>query len=215
MIDSSFVPTIPAKDIADLLDRRRRAKGLTWAEVARRADLAESRISDQLNRGGSGRLAPEVLHKVSKPLELPGNPLLLAIWGTGDDASNAMGTLLKLVPHEDKPTGRGRRRGKAGLQPAGSGPRADGTAPQRPNPPHSPHWDRVLDAAQRIDKAAWEALGQLYAAGAEITADADGTLRIVNGLIDAAAYDDFREEAMLPIRGILEQILLEARADVR
>jgi hypothetical protein len=148
-------------------------------------------------------------------LELDGNTLLVAIWGMGEDATNAMRTLLKLVPHEDKPTGRGRRRGNAGLQPAGSGPRADGTAPQRPNPPRSPHWDRVLDAAQRIDKAAWEALGQLYADGAEVTADADGTLRIVAGLIDAAAYDAFRKKAMLPIRGILEQILLEARADVR
>jgi hypothetical protein len=215
MSDSSFGEMVPAEDIADLLDRRRRAKGLTWAEVARRAELAESRISDQLNRGGSHRLAPEVTHKVSKPLALDGNTLLVAIWGMGEDATNAMGKLLKLVPHEDKPTRRGRRRGNAGLQPAGSGPRADATAPQRPNPPRSPHWDRVLDAAKRIDKAAWGVCGQLYADGAEVTADADGTLRIVAGLIDAAAYDAFRKKAMLPIRGILEQILLEARADVR
>jgi transcriptional regulator with XRE-family HTH domain len=98
MIDSFFGKMVPAEDIADLLERRRRARGLAWTEVAERAELAESRIYDQLHRSRSGRPTPEVLRKISKPLALPGNTLLLATWGTGDDATDAMGTLLKVPP---------------------------------------------------------------------------------------------------------------------
>jgi transcriptional regulator with XRE-family HTH domain len=216
MIDSFFGKMVPAEDIADLLERRRRARGLAWTEVAERAELAESRIYDQLHRSRSGRPTPEVLHKISKPLALPGNTLLLATWGTGDDATDAMGTLLKVTPPEDKLTMRSRRRrGKAGPRPAGSGPGAGGTAPRGANTPRSEHWDRVLDVAERRDKSAWEVFGRLYAADAEITADADGRLRVVAGRMDASAYAKLRKKAMLPIKVIIKQILGEARAGAR
>ena len=182
-----------------LIDRRRKALGLTWRQLGKKSGVQQSRLSDMRRRSVQGRPAADVLPGLADALGVDHGDLLVCTWGMARDAREAVRRLegvLSAVPRLRRQRRQPRRAGVVTID------------SEDPIDDPDSLWDKVLAAAGLCRSSVYETLVLFRKEGAAIERQPAGGLCLKPGRMpDYAAR---REVLLVPLREEISNIMKAA-----